>query len=194
MDSELHAAYDRIANHSLSKPLIGYVPYSHSIHTEYSDDLSVSQKSDTQSIYSSSSTHSTTLSIESRRPKKILIIEDHPINRKFLHQLLLRKNHYCEEASNGLIGLNMLKATLNMNTDDLYLRDYDVIMMNLMMPIMDGLQSSRAIRSLGYQGPIIGMTSCTYPDEIQDFLEAGATHVLIKPFTIVSVHDILDLY
>ena len=124
--------------------------------------------------------------------KKILIVEDHRISRKFLHQLLEKEGHYCEEAPNGLIGVNMVKATTSMNTEDLYLRDYDVILMDLMMPVMNGIDATRAIRQHGYKGPIIGVTAmATRPDEAE-FYKAGTNLVVFKPFKINAMYEILN--
>ena len=131
-------------------------------------------------------------SVEIPKKRKILIVDDTASFRNFLRQLLEKDGHYCEEAQNGRIGLHMVKATTSMNTDDLYLRDYDVVLMNLIMPVMDGSESAIKIQQLGYAGIIIGMSSTYLDEDIECFLKAGASYVLIKPFTMRELNAILD--
>ena len=125
--------------------------------------------------------------------KKLLVVEDNKSSQKFLHILLERRGHYCEVASNGLIALNMMKATLsNFNTEDLHLRGYDVVLMNLVMPVMNGLDSTKAIRQLVYKGPIIGLTSLCSLEDQDSFLKAGASAILVKPLNMDKVYTIVD--
>ena len=133
-------------------------------------------------------------SINSSKPKKILIVDESLTFRRFLSQLLELEGHYCELAPNGLVALNMVKATLSMTTDDLYLRNYDVIIINLMMPVMNGFDATLAIREHGYTGTIVGMSACE-PDDIditEAFLKAGATRVVSKPLQIEEVYFIIS--
>ena len=133
------------------------------------------------------------LPMESKNQKKILVVDDSPSFRKFLYQLLELEGHYCEVASNGLLALNMVKATLSTNTDELYLRNYDVIIINLMMPVMNGFDATIAIRELGYTGAILGVTACDPDDQdVTDaLLYAGATSVLFKPLQMEELYGIL---
>ena len=125
--------------------------------------------------------------------KKLLIVEDSVLNLKFLRLLLEKRGHYCEVATNGHMSVNMVKATSSTaNTEDLYLRCYDVILMNLVMSGMNGRDATRAIRQHGFTGPIIGMSSYLERSEIDSFLEAGATCVLPKPLVMNKVYEILS--
>jgi CheY-like chemotaxis protein len=132
-------------------------------------------------------------SLEKVKPKKILIVEDHAVSRKFLRQLLERRGHYCEEAQNGLIGLNMVRATLTTNSQDLYLRNYDAILMNLKMPVMNGHESTAEIRLIGYTGPIIGVTASSESEVEEGYFKAGATSVITKPFKMSLMYRVADL-
>jgi CheY-like chemotaxis protein len=58
---------------------------------------------------------------------------------------------------------------------------YDCILMDAQMPILDGSQATAEIRSLGYQGPIIGLTAHQAPQEKNRLLQAGCQTVLEKP-------------
>eukprot|EP01042_Synura_sphagnicola_P036518 gene36518-biopygen8477 len=61
---------------------------------------------------------------------------------------------------------------------------YDVILMDFMMPTMDGPTATRAIRSLGYKGIIIGVTGNSSPQDILLFTASGADLVLPKPLDV----------
>ena len=109
-----------------------------------------------------------------------------------MNKLLSSRGHYCEEAANGLIGVNMVKGTFNMNTNDLYLRDYDVILMDLIMPVMDGNHATKAMREFGYKGHIIGLTACATMTDEADLLKSGCDFVLFKPCKIQMMYAILN--
>ena len=159
------------------------------IQTNFSDINSISNTNKcTNLLHLSAKTSKNTTN-----SKKVLIIEDHPICRKYLRKLLETRGHYCEEAPNGLIGLNMVKATSRLKIDDLYLRDYDIILMNLKMPVMNGLESTREIRQLGYTNPIIGVTASIFADDEEAFVKAGVTDVITKPYNMSLFYSITNL-
>ena len=124
--------------------------------------------------------------------KKLLIVDNAKSNVKILHRLLEMQGHYCEVAVNGLIAVHMVNATLDMTTDDLYLRNYDAILMNLIMPVMDGGEATKEIRKLGYSGPIIGMTAGILHDDMDIFMDAGTTLVLPKPLDLHELYNVIN--
>ena len=157
---------------------------------------SLRQSTDTESAKTSNSEscdYEDHLPIEIKIPKKLLIVDDSRSFRNLLCQLFESKGHYCEVTSNGLLALNMVKATLSTNTSDLYLRNYDAIIINLMMPVMNGFDAIIAIRELGYTGAILGMTACAPDDQdVADaLLYAGATKVLFKPIKMDVLYEII---
>ena len=105
--------------------------------------------------------------------KKLLIVDDVGTNRTFLRKLLEQRGHDCEEAEDGEEALNMVKASS--------LDYYDVILMDFMMPTMSGPDATRALRELGYKGPIIGVTGNALDEDRVLFMNAGATNVIVKP-------------
>ena len=64
----------------------------------------------------------------------------------------------------------------------------DIILMDFIMPHMDGPTATREIRSLGYKGLIIGVTGNALPADTESFLTHGANRVLVKPLRV----EILD--
>lgn len=65
--------------------------------------------------------------------------------------------------------------------------DYDLIFMDIMMPIMDGLKATKKIRKMGYTIPIIAMTANAFTDDMQKSLEAGMNAHLTKPLKESSI-------
>ena len=125
------------------------------------------------------------------RPKKLLIVDNVKSNIKLLCKPLEIQGHYCEVAVNGLIAVHMLKATLGMKTENLYLRDYDAVFMNIIVPVMNGCEVTKEIRKLGYNGPIIGITNGSNPNEAVAFMQAGASDILLTPFEIRDIYNLM---
>ena len=109
----------------------------------------------------------------SLRRLDILVAEDHPVNRTYLSTLLSRRGHQVRLAENGEQALREAER-----------QRPDVILMDLHMPGMDGLQATRVLRDrpppLG-QVPIIALTADAYPDTRARLLAAGMDDFLSKP-------------
>ena len=110
-----------------------------------------------------------------------------------LWKLLTQRGHYCELATNQLVGLIMVKATMDMDTDDLYLRCYDVILIDVIWPVLSGIDCIKAIRELGFKGVIVGTTSCIDPDIHNSLMKAGIDKVIIKSYTMKGLYESIEL-
>jgi len=106
---------------------------------------------------------------------KILLVEDDIINQKVATSILKRQNHTVEIAENGLIGLEM------------YIKnDYDVILMDIQMPVMNGVEATEKIREYEskYEKKIIIIAVTAYSlekDRIR-IMTAGMDNYLSKPY------------
>jgi CheY-like chemotaxis protein len=69
------------------------------------------------------------------------------------------------------------------------LSEYDLIITDLFMPEMDGIQLVKALREASVTTPVIGITAATIGNELQAFLDAGADAVLGKPISLKSFDD-----
>jgi two-component system, OmpR family, copper resistance phosphate regulon response regulator CusR len=102
---------------------------------------------------------------------KILLIEDEPKVAAFIKKGFEEELHQVEVAYDGQIGQ---KAILQY--------DYDVIIMDVMLPYMNGLQLSQHIRKQGIRTPVLMLTALNSTADIVDGLNSGADDYLAKPF------------
>jgi CheY-like chemotaxis protein len=107
--------------------------------------------------------------------KKILVAEDGILNQELVKNLLEAWDCEVDIAENGLEALNKIITT-----------DYDLVLMDIQMPVMDGLTATREIRNLAKPGKsnllILAFTSVDYGD-IAKYREAGMNDYIIKPYT-----------
>ena len=69
---------------------------------------------------------------------------------------------------------------------------YDVVLMDCVMPVMDGLEASRRIRSGGHRMLIVGVTGNALAEDIDQFLAAGADCVVTKPVSVTGLKETLE--
>jgi len=108
-------------------------------------------------------------------PLRILLVEDNRINRIYAADLLTSRGHAVVLAENGRAALEYLAKS-----------DADVVLMDIQMPVMDGLTATRAIRAgqLGIDPhlPVVGLSAYAMDQERERFLAAGLDDYIIKPF------------
>jgi CheY-like chemotaxis protein len=106
---------------------------------------------------------------EVARPLNILLAEDNPVNQAIASRMLRRLGHTVDIAENGLEALAAMERL-----------SYDVVLMDLQMPEMDGLEATMRIRERWREKPrIIFVTTCAHQRE--DCLNAGGDGFLSKP-------------
>jgi signal transduction histidine kinase/CheY-like chemotaxis protein len=107
------------------------------------------------------------------RSLRILLAEDNRINQKFALALLTRAGHRVDVAENGLQAVDAMRAA-----------DYDVILMDIQMPELDGVQATRRIRTMPPPKgdvPIFALTAHAMSGAREDYLAAGMTDYVSKP-------------
>ncbi|WP_090524502.1 PAS domain-containing hybrid sensor histidine kinase/response regulator [Mucilaginibacter sp. NFR10] len=101
----------------------------------------------------------------------ILVVDDNKMNLMIAGKFLRRWNAQVQEASNGQIAVDLV----NQNS-------YDLIIMDLQMPVMDGFEATAMIKQTQPDLPIIALTADAMPETYQQALEAGMCDYLTKPF------------
>jgi PAS domain S-box-containing protein len=114
--------------------------------------------------------------------KRILVIEDHPDNRRLVEDLLRPFGFQVRSAPDGEAGVLCASEW-----------QPDLILMDRRMPVMDGLEATRRIRSRSEKPPvIIALTAHAYREERQEMLDAGCDDFLAKPFSEAELLDLLE--
>jgi PAS domain S-box len=119
------------------------------------------------------------------KSKHILLCEDHPLNQEITKKILESRGMIVTIAANGSEGLEAFKHS---SADY-----YDLILMDIRMPIMDGYAATKAVRSLYRRDaetiPIIAMTADAFEDDVQKCLAAGMNAHLSKPIDPNALYD-----
>ena len=113
---------------------------------------------------------------------RALVVDDAPLNRKMLSRVLMDccGDQCCSvsEASDGLVALDMVQRSMSgVHTAS----RIDVILIDFVMPNMNGPAAVKEIRALGYNGFVIGVTGNALAEDVECFMRNGADKVLIKP-------------
>jgi signal transduction histidine kinase len=113
---------------------------------------------------------------------RFLVVDDHPINRLLVRQILKNNWKNCElvEADNGAKALEALRQ-----------QAFDVVLMDMVMPEMDGIEATTALRAMSDQAtrdtPVLGLTANVNPLDLERFTASGVNAVVLKPFDAAKV-------
>jgi len=111
---------------------------------------------------------------------RILLVDDNEVNRKVASLMLKKLGHHADLATNGIEAIEALED-----------HSYDIVLMDIQMPEMDGLEATKIIRQRWHQNPkIIVVTSLNNYREI--CLEAGADDFLTKPLGIETLRAAIE--
>jgi len=119
-------------------------------------------------------------------PQRILLVEDDPVNRLAAKMLLDKAGFQADAVTNGAEALKELQSG-----------DYALVLMDIQMPVLDGVEATRAIRA-GKAGtanadlPVVALTAYAMAEDRKTFLQAGMSDTLVKPVQLESLKEIVD--
>jgi len=108
--------------------------------------------------------------------KTVLVVDDNEFNRELVRDILEDENIIVREADDGIKAVEIMKADIH--------KDIDVILMDIRMPVMDGIEATCLIRQGNGPNanvPIIAMTANTFEADRKELLSKGMNGVIAKP-------------
>lgn len=103
--------------------------------------------------------------------KKILVVEDNKINQMITRKILEKQQVICDVADNGTIAIEKVKAN-----------DFDLILMDIHMPGISGIEATCEIRKFNNQIPIVALTAVTLDENLDEFYLNGFNDIIPKPY------------
>jgi signal transduction histidine kinase/ActR/RegA family two-component response regulator len=124
------------------------------------------------------------------RPLRVLLVEDNLLNQKVILKILEKEGCLIDVSDNGQDAVERLRLT-----DPPEQRPaYDIILMDIQMPVMDGLQATAAIRQHDRTIPIIALTAHAMKGDREKFIRAGLTDYLAKPIHREELQAVMNRY
>ena len=121
--------------------------------------------------------------------KSVLLVEDNELNLEIARILLEDEKMVVATAENGKEAVDIVSQAVPGR--------FDFIFMDIMMPVMDGLEATRQIRALNRKDtkeiPIIAMTANAFQDDVRDCIDAGMNAHIAKPIDSKKIEDTLQL-
>jgi signal transduction histidine kinase len=115
--------------------------------------------------------------------KRVLVAEDEELNWMFIREMLKKTGAEVVRAKNGLEVIRMAEELIP-----------DIILMDLKMPELDGIEATRRIRKFNRKIPIIAQTAFVMAEEKTESIQAGCNHFLTKPLDRTILMEIIDSY
>lgn len=108
---------------------------------------------------------------------KILIVDDNKVNQTVACELLIRKGYTVASADSGVEAVDILREN----------KDFDLVLMDVYMPDMDGPTATKIIREMYPELPIVALTACAMPGDRDMCLSLGMNDYFTKPFDVQSL-------
>jgi osomolarity two-component system sensor histidine kinase SLN1 len=120
---------------------------------------------------------------------RVLVADDNSTNIEVVSKMLKLEDIYdVTIAKDGQEAYDLVKANMEKN------QHFDVIFMDIQMPNLDGLQSTRLIRKMGYSAPIVALTAFSDESNVKDCMESGMNEFLSKPIKRPALKQVLKRF
>ena len=120
--------------------------------------------------------------ITSPQTINVLVVEDNHINQLVTKKTIEKNNYKCSVVDNGYAALEILNKEY-----------FDVILMDINMPLINGFETTRKIRLMGIETPIVALTAFDKAEITEEALSAGINDIIIKPFDSVKLFKIITI-
>lgn len=112
---------------------------------------------------------------------KILIVEDNVINQLVTRKIIEKNNYLCTVVDDGFAAIQILEN-----------EDFDLVLMDINMPLMNGFETTKRIRQLGIKTPIVALTAFDKDEITDEAISSGMNDIIIKPFEPVKLFKIIN--
>jgi signal transduction histidine kinase/ActR/RegA family two-component response regulator len=112
---------------------------------------------------------------------KVLVVEDNKINQMVTRKIIEKNNFKCDIVEDGLAAIALTETN-----------DYDIILMDINMPIINGFETTRRMRAQGIMTPIVALTAFDKGEITEEAMSAGMNDIIIKPFEPVKLFQIIN--
>ncbi|MDI6033951.1 response regulator [Flavobacterium sp. LB2P84] len=112
----------------------------------------------------------------------VLVVEDNHINQVITRKTIEKNNYKCSVVDNGYAALEILEK-----------ENFDVILMDINMPLINGFETTRKIRLKGIDIPIVALTAFDKAEITEEALSAGINDIIIKPFDSIKLFEIISI-
>lgn len=120
---------------------------------------------------------------------RVLVADDNSTNIEVVSKMLKLEDVYdVTIATDGQEAYDLVKANMEKN------QRFDVIFMDIQMPNLDGLQSTRLIRKMGYSAPIVALTAFSEESNVKECIESGMDEFLSKPIRRPALKQVLKKF
>jgi signal transduction histidine kinase/CheY-like chemotaxis protein len=101
----------------------------------------------------------------------ILLVEDNKINQMITKKMITKKGMTCDIADNGQQAIDFIKT-----------KHYELVLMDIHMPVMGGIEATKLVRKFNLELPIIALTAVAIDENMEEFMKVGFSDVISKPF------------
>ena len=119
--------------------------------------------------------------MSSNHSLKVLVVEDNHINQLITKKIIEKNNYSCIVVDDGFKALEILAK-----------EEFDIILMDINMPLMNGFETTRRIRLEGIDTPIIALTAFDKNEITDEAIMAGINDIIVKPFESMQLFKVMN--
>ena len=142
---------------------------------------------ETTNLATSTHVDDTIMNIASENKLNVLVAEDNKVNQKLVASMLKHAGHVATIVENGALAVEAVEQKSTR---------YDIVLMDVQMPIMDGFEATKMIRSKGWSKaelPIIGLTASFQTSQLAEYQEIGMNYCIGKPVRMKALREVIEM-